>query len=1452
VKKYPNNRIPTKDGISSEFLSTSLESLIHNNTPTPFDVIIVGSGYGGSTAAMELSKTVDASGDKLKIAVLERGTERLPGSFPEKLSDVPTEVRFYRNNHRDKENNYTFQGEGTGLFDIRIGKGTSTITANGLGGGSLINAGVLLKPKPSVFDQDQWPDEITWDTLADLFDEAKFILGGSIEDANGVRHDNTVVHAKREFEKYTALETLCGDGSKVTPVPITVKMTETDPHQQIQTESCIGCGDCFSGCNFNAKKSLDTNLLAEAALNGVEVITHASVLHFDTNSDDLWQVHIRHTDENIQRKIGSITTLQCRKLIIAAGTLGSTELLKRSEVVSKAGLTFSCMLGERFSGNGDMLATITDRSQRVNSVASEYTAPDKRNVGPTITGMLDYRSDEFFPMVIQDLSVPNILQRLLSESTAFTQTIHALTSVSKAFTTYSDIFCTLNPTGSLGRCDTVDRSNRKWNDGCETDSISVLAGMGLDKQFGRMFLSKKLEGNKTWRNLPQGVMNLEFGLEAKKDDNFYAKSMSRLRSLAKKNDKHSTVLPNPLWKPLGRKLGNIFKGEAPGMLVTVHPLGGCCMGENVQTGVVDPMGRVFQKNSAEGKTYDGLVVMDGSILPTPTGINPALTITTLALRSIRLLIDEWNLGYEENTKLTNVTSLSRPYYHINSRSESVKQTETELELVERLTGEVTLSTNGGSKKYIAELRLRSDPITINKLTRFSKRTVDLLSKQRLDDSGKLPSMSYLRLFELGQWNKLHKIEEILKDRDSTNKENPGTWGIKYGEFIREYDKKLDEYAVLIAPITGSIKIMEETPQNTFIRFAKAAVELFGRFTFMQAVKAMCALPGKIFRWAINTACAMVSSVKARWKGEIPDEHQPILSVLNKWLAYSSIFAHMGRERTLVYNVKVGIANFPPSMAGQVTSSTQQQLLHNFSNASITGHKSFQFKVHSNPWRQLMDVAITDFPMLEKHIVPTLSVDAAYFARNSVPLLHVHKEQSAIDGYTDLLSFYAHLARVFVLHHLWSFIQPGPKRTVTAIDKKMVAEKEAQNTSKPDTAEYRLPPLFQLASGIKSNRYSLNLDEPNRHIEGNPPINACLTRYRPIEPEASLQPPVICIHGYSASGTTFAHSTLYGPRADSGGLAAYLALEGRDVWVLDMRSSCALASGDSPWKFEDMAWKDIPKAIEQVCELTGYEKVDIVAHCMGAVMFSMAMLGPNTVDELSNHISVHNEIELVNNKVRNVVLSQAGPYMQFTPDNTFRSYLLKYIRNLLPINGYEFNPIEKGDDGLNLIDRLLSTLPYPDNTELEREGSSKDNAYWVRIRRRMDALYGRTFSLKNMTDQTLNHIDDFFGPFSFRTLEQTLWLSDRKQITNEYGEGYHMSGSQIKQSWYHPTLWIIGEENGLIDPRSPSLMASVCDKHMITNFRFWVAKNCGHQDTLMGKDCEKIFSSIAEHLTLDNG
>jgi choline dehydrogenase-like flavoprotein len=77
-------------------------------------------------------------------------------------------------------------------------------------------------------------------------------------------------------------------------------------------------------------------------------------------------------------------------------------------------------------------------------------------------------------------------------------------------------------------------------------------------------------------------------------------------------------------------------------VLTSHPLGGCPMGETVETGVVDDWGRVFRQASAGGGFHRGLYIADGSMLPTALGVNPALTISAVALRVAERVLAEWD------------------------------------------------------------------------------------------------------------------------------------------------------------------------------------------------------------------------------------------------------------------------------------------------------------------------------------------------------------------------------------------------------------------------------------------------------------------------------------------------------------------------------------------------------------------------------------------------------------------------------------------------------------------------------------------------------------------------------------------------------------------------------------------------------------------------------------------
>src|SRR6478752_3413766 len=128
-----------------------------------YDVVVVGSGYGGGVAASRLSRAGQS------VCVIEKGKEFLTGEFPSRLPELRRELQLNGGKMRS--------GSRTGLFDFRLGADIHVLVGCGLGGGSLINAGVALKPDARVFADPTWPNEVRDDgLLAQGFERAAYML----------------------------------------------------------------------------------------------------------------------------------------------------------------------------------------------------------------------------------------------------------------------------------------------------------------------------------------------------------------------------------------------------------------------------------------------------------------------------------------------------------------------------------------------------------------------------------------------------------------------------------------------------------------------------------------------------------------------------------------------------------------------------------------------------------------------------------------------------------------------------------------------------------------------------------------------------------------------------------------------------------------------------------------------------------------------------------------------------------------------------------------------------------------------------------------------------------------------------------------------------------------------------------------------------------------------------
>jgi cholesterol oxidase len=650
---------------SHAWLSVGAETLArrldHKPDPAAFDcdVLIVGSGYGGAVAAARLAgATVDDQRDeqgrprRAVVWLLERGAEHQPGRFPSRFSELPGHVRFSR------QDGLPPRGRAEGLLDVRVGGDISVLLGNGLGGGSLINAGVMAEPEPAAFGSG-WPTQISAASMQAPFDRARQMLGVQ------------VVPAAPKLRKLGMLERLVARRGEDLRAPLTVNfLPGARSAAGIDMKPCTMCGDCMTGCNQGAKGSLDTSYLAVARQRGAELFCGAVVQSLERDKADKgWIVHWHYTEPALRPPGGAAFTLRARHVVLAAGSLGSTEILLRSSSL----LRLSPRLGEGFSTNGDSIVACVGHPERVAMAADQETDPADefaRRVGPTITGLHRVPAIEGRPrFVIEEFAVPGAMRNVFGE-----------------------IVTLLDAVGRL-EDESPEPLEAVAVSGEAIEHMSLYGLMGDERQG-----TAGSSGTISLPVAPAGTQPaVEGGVRIDWKDAGAQPLYEQMRSWV-----HSSVADatNPERLHPARVVpgtNSISGALSSAVTITVHPLGGCAMGADAASGVVNDLGQVF---AIDGKVYEGLVVLDGSIVPRPLGINPALTITALAERALPLLMGQWFLTAWNDGAVSPVPQ--RPV----TRRREIAPAETVWALRERVQGLTKL----GNDHYWARLEIEFDPI----------------------------------------------------------------------------------------------------------------------------------------------------------------------------------------------------------------------------------------------------------------------------------------------------------------------------------------------------------------------------------------------------------------------------------------------------------------------------------------------------------------------------------------------------------------------------------------------------------------------------------------------------------------------------------------------------------------------------------------------------------------------
>lgn len=550
-----------------------------------YDVIVVGSGFGGSVSALRLTEK------GYSVGVLEAGRRFTRETLPRNSWDVK---------------NYLW-APALGLYGIQrihLLNNVMILAGAGVGGGSLNYANTLYVPPPAFFQDRQWGHITDWQAeLKPYYDQAQRMLG--------VRLNPTMtpsdVHLKAAAEAMGVGDTFhmapvgvfFGDGRDAVPspgaAPETVPESENGPAGPRAGQgaevpdpyfggagpsrrACTECGECMTGCRHGAKNTLNENYLYLAEKAGAVIHPMTTVTEVTEDGEGGFAVVTVPTD----KRRTAPKTLRARRVVIAAGTYGTQTLLHRMrDTGALPGIP--ARLGELTRTNSEALVG-------AQTVASRY----RKKYGKDAE--LDF-----------------------TRGVAITSSIHPDGNTHIEPVRYG------KGSNAMGALTTLQVRHG-------TRLPRALAHLGTYAR--HPVLVARLLNKRKWSE------RIIIGLVMQTLDNSlttYRKEKGLGKGLLTARQGHGA--PNPLYLPEGAEAANRLAeeingfpgsniGEVMGTPLTAHFLGGCPIGADAESGVIDPYHRLYG--------HPGISVVDGSAISANLGVNPSLTITAQAERAMSL------------------------------------------------------------------------------------------------------------------------------------------------------------------------------------------------------------------------------------------------------------------------------------------------------------------------------------------------------------------------------------------------------------------------------------------------------------------------------------------------------------------------------------------------------------------------------------------------------------------------------------------------------------------------------------------------------------------------------------------------------------------------------------------------------------------------------------------------